>query len=149
MNSQAKQLTEERRSLQAQLHADEITKGPPSRSASPAISFALSIHPFRAAEQETQELIIPRNIEEVQLRLSLPEHDDCKSYRVELLTMDKVAIFSRKGLRLRPTSSGNLLLVKLPAYRLVSRDYILAVSGLNAYSEIGNLGDILIRVKKL
>jgi hypothetical protein len=74
-----------------------------------------------------QPLIIPRDTEQVELRVRL-ETDDYAHYQVNLRTIEGVEIWNRRNLKAR---TGRLAIV-VPASKLSAGDYILTLSGVKS-----------------
>src|SRR5262249_26019301 len=76
LDAQYRQLPEERERLQAQLQAAKEAGSTSSRVTPATVFFAPPISAFRnPGHQEPRALTIPRGIEDVRLRLDLPEHE--------------------------------------------------------------------------
>jgi hypothetical protein len=148
LESQYRQLSDERERLQAQLEAVKEKASHTSRATPASVLFALSISAYRdSVDQEARELIIPRDVEEARLRINLAEHDFPR-YQIMLLTTDGKEVFVRKGLRPQATRNGDVLIVSVPARKFASGDNVLAFSGISAAGEVETLGKVIIRVRK-
>jgi hypothetical protein len=148
LEAQYRRLAEDRERLQAQLEAVKEKALPTSRATPAPVLFALSIGAFRDSEgQQARELIIPRNAEEVRLRINLPEHK-FPSYQVMLLTTDGKAVFVRKGLRPQATRKGDVLIVSIPARKFAGGDNVLAFGGISAAGEVETLGKAIVKVRR-
>jgi len=144
LETQYRRLTEEHKSLLAQLQAAQKTE--PSHIA--PVLLTLSVEDFRSSgAQGTQTLVIPRGAAEARLRLYLPENA-FPSYRVTLLTENGDVVFSKNGLKPRADKAGNFVIGNLPASKLANGDNILTLSGIGPSGEAEPLGKSLIKVRR-
>jgi anti-sigma factor RsiW len=149
LETQAKELTEERMRLQDQLQA---TKQAPkedssTRAALASIIFPLAISVFRDSGQEAQTLIIPRGVEEVGLLLNLSEHK-FPSYLVMLLRIDGKEMFSSRGVRPQPTDALDSVMVRVPARKFTTGDNVLSVSGISSTGEVETISKTILKVRR-
>jgi hypothetical protein len=148
LEAQHRRLVEEGERLQAQLQTAKETTSPASPAAPAPVFFALSLRAFRdPGSQGPRPLIIPRGSEEIRLRLNLPEHE-FPSYQVMLLTVDGGEVFTKKGLRLRATRAGNVVVVNIPARMFASGDNVISLSGISGAGEVETLGKAIIKVRR-
>jgi hypothetical protein len=94
------------------------------------------------ARQTTLE--IPPNTRWVELTANL-EPDTYKSYHCELQTVDGHIIWSREAAEARSGTSGKSVLVRIPAERFASRDYIFTLSGRIAAGKFEVVGEYTFR----
>jgi hypothetical protein len=146
LETQAKELTEERMRLQDQLQAAKNEAGP-TRAAPASIIFPLAISVFRDSGQEAQTLIIPRNAEEVGLLLNLSEYK-FPSYQVMLLGIDGKEMFSRRGVRPRPADALDSVMVRVPARKFTIGDNVLSVSGISSTGELEIISKTILKVRR-
>jgi hypothetical protein len=145
LETQAKELTEERMRLQDQLQAPKEDGS--TRAAPASIIFPLAISVFRDSGQEAQILIIPRGVEEVGLLLNLSEHK-FPSYQVMLLRIDGREMFSRRGVRPRSTDALDSVMVRVPAGKFTSGDNVLSVSGISSTGEVETISKTILKVRR-
>lgn len=96
----------------------------PKRST--VFSFLLTTSLLRGSSAP-QPLIIPRDSEQVELRVRL-EVDDYATYQAALRTVEGMEMLSRRNLKAR---AGRLAVI-VPAAKLAAGDYILTLSGIKA-----------------
>jgi hypothetical protein len=95
----------------------------------PAIfSFLLTSSLLRGGG-EPQSLTIPRDADQVELRMRL-EANDYTSYQAVIRTVEGAGVFSIRNIKPRATGNGATLALKAPATKLSAGDYILTLSGL-------------------
>jgi hypothetical protein len=111
------------------------------------VSFALMPGLSREGDNSNQ-LEIPPGTNRVRLEL-YPEKINHKNYRAELRTREGNLIRSWNNLKLRKTSSGNQVIVNLPAAMLTNGDYILMMRGVEGKEKQERAGTYYFRsVKK-
>jgi hypothetical protein len=89
-------------------------------------------------------LAIPSNSSWVELTANL-EPDTYKSYRCELQTVDGHLIWSQEAAEARSGTSGKSVLVRIPAERFASRDYVFTLSGRTAAGKFEVVGEYAFR----
>lgn len=94
------------------------------------------------ARQST--LAIPSNSSWVELSANLGP-DTYKSYRCELQTVDGHLIWSQEAAEARSGTSGKSVLVRIPAERFASRDYVFTLSGRTAAGKFEVVGEYVFR----
>lgn len=119
---------EQNERLAAELERLRQTEKPvtPEPKRSTIFSFFLTTSLLRGSSAP-QPLIIPRDTEQVELRVRL-EADDYATYQAVLRTVEGVEILSRRNLKAR---AGRLAVVA-PASKLAAGDYILTLAGVKA-----------------
>ena len=110
------------------------------------VSLALMPGLSREGDQSNQ-LEIPQGTSGVKLEL-YPEKINYKNYRVELRTRDGRWVWSRNGLKLRKTASGDQVIVNLPAAILTVGDYVLMMRGVEGEENQERAGTYHFRVMK-
>ena len=135
----------------ARAQAPESAHEPqPSRTAPPpaVVSLFLSVGSIRGtATGPAPTLVIPPQARQVRIEFALGQHDYA-SYRVALKPIAGPDVFTRQHLNPQRTKSGPSLVLTVPADRLPAGDYILAVSGENASTELDEIARSLFRVEK-
>jgi anti-sigma factor RsiW len=95
----------------------------------------------------TKSFNIPSGAKIVELKL-YTEPSDYKIYRVMLQTADGEKVWSKDGLKARTTSTGKVVIARLPADLLSSRDYILTLGGAAAGGDYDDAGMYSFKVAK-
>jgi hypothetical protein len=110
------------------------------------VSLALMPGLSREGDQSNQ-LEIPQGTSRVRLEL-YPEKVGHKNYRAELRTREGKPIWSRNGLKLRKTASGDQVIVNLPAAILTVGDYVLMMRGVEGAEIQERAGTYYFRIVK-
>lgn len=112
------------------------------------VSFVLQSGQERDLEKGPSKLIIPSDINTVQLHLDLSTGEEYKSFRAALRTADGNEIWSQAMLKARPSDSGRAIDLNLPALIFSSDDYILQLLGVTASGDFESAGTYVFRVEK-
>lgn len=137
---------------QQQLTRDEVnSKRTPTtetskRTAPVFATFTLSPGLVRS-ENGSGPLVLPAEVTEVQLRLSL-EGETHKKYRATLSTPEGRKIWSRDLTGGRPSTKSTHITFSLPADLFESGDYVMDLSGANADGKWESVADYSFRVVK-
>lgn len=110
------------------------------------VSLALMPGLSREGDQSNR-LEIPQGTSRVKLEL-YPEKVGHKNYRAELRTREGKLIWSRNGLMLRKTVSGDQVIVYLPAAILMKGDFVLMMRGVDGEENQERAGTYYFRVVK-
>jgi hypothetical protein len=114
---------------------------------------ALTLSPSHVrGDDEAQTLTLAPGVDMVRLQLELErdenKRDEYRSYRAVLGTPEGNQVLSRSALKLRSTSSGKAVILRLPAEIFSRTDYIITLSGTTARSEVETVGEYYFKVKK-
>jgi hypothetical protein len=110
------------------------------------VSFALMPGLSREGAKSNQ-LEILRGTSRVRLEL-YPEKINHKNYRAELRTREGRLVWSRNGLKLRKTASGDQVIVNLPAAILTKGDYVLMMRSVEGEENQERAGTYYFRIVK-
>jgi hypothetical protein len=145
IENQAHIVANEHKVLQNQLQS---IKGKRSNQYAPAfIIFPLTMGVVRDVDQEPKSLVIPPGIENIRLLVNLSGAKFLR-YWVRLLTVDGKEVFSKRGLRSRPTKSSDSLMMNIPARMFSIGDNIVSVNGIASTGEVEIISKIIIKVQK-
>jgi len=120
---------------------------PPLKAAPAFASLTLTVNGTRGADTALPVLVIPRETEQVRLRLNLEESDYMR-YQATLQTADGEEIFTRRRLTPRNIKSGARLVLIIPARRFAAGDYILTLRGVSKAGEVEDVSKSLFSVER-
>ncbi|MGE0128353.1 MAG: hypothetical protein AB7U82_09760 [Blastocatellales bacterium] len=94
---------------------------------------------------EPQSLTIPRDADQVELRMRL-EANDYRSYQAVIRTVEGAEVFSSQNIKPRASRNSATVSVKAPATKLSAGDYILTLSGVNSAVQAEEVNRYFFRV---
>jgi hypothetical protein len=140
---QNEQANSELTGLRAELRRIQTRQSAPPSSQPALLAFLLIPGGVRAGG-EMQQLVIPPDVSQTQLRLKA-ETSDYRNFQVRLRAVDGGEILTRSNLRSR---SQSFVAVTLPARLLATGDYILTLSGRKASGAIEEINSYFFRVTR-
>lgn len=140
---QNEQANSELTGLRAELRRIQTRQSAPPSSQPALLAFLLIPGGVRAGG-EMQQLVIPPDVSQTQLRLKA-ETSDYRNFQFRLRAVDGGEILSRSNLRSR---SPSFVTVTLPARILAAGDYILTLSGVNASGVLEEINSYFFRVTR-
>ncbi len=110
------------------------------------LSFLLTSSLMRGSG-EPQSLTIPRDADQIELRMRL-EANDYASYQAVIRTVEGAEVFSRRNIKRRAGRNVATVAIKAPTTILSAGDYILTLSGLNSIGAVEEVNRYFFRISR-